>query len=233
MWNLQAGVQNWKKFCLKINIFTQKKLLDFENWCNGEVSESVKILLFKWIFNVKNHRNLLIFILFIEECQFRSIFLSLIFFDNMIFKSLYAQIFDNSPLNQFSKFNNFLWVCWFLGEKLSNFVPPAQKLDNPYYHNTDTHEKHQDVKTDKLAETNPMLMVSDFDANFCKVEKAKTITGPEDSITSSTSNYSTKTDSISSLEKSEDDGNETPTPSPRNSLSSLLSLDVSVLIYIF
>ena len=111
--------------------------------------------------------------------------------------------------------------------------PPAQKLDNPYYHNTDTHEKHQDVKTDKLAETNPMLMVSDFDANFCKVEKAKTITGPEDSITSSTSNYSTKTDSISSLEKSEDDGNETPTPSPRNSLSSLLSLDVSVLIYIF
>ena len=103
---------------------------------------------------------------------------------------------------------------------------------NPYYHNTDTHEKHQDVKTDKLAETNPMLMVSDFDANFCKVEKAKTITGPEDSITSSTSNYSTKTDSISSLEKSEDDGNETPTPSPRNSLSSLLSLDVSV-IYFF
>ena len=111
---------------------------------------------------------------------------------------------------------------------LSNFVPHARKLDNPYYHNTDTKEKEQDGKDDKLAETNPMLMVSDFDANFCKVEKAKTITGPEDLITSSNSNYSTKTDSISSHEQSED--NETPTPSPRNSLSSLLSLDVSVLI---
>ena len=88
------------------------------------------------------------------------------------------------------------------------------------------------MKADKLAETNPMLMVSDWDENFCKVEKAKTITGPEDSSTSSNSNYSTKTDSISSLEKSEDvSPDETPTPSPRNSLSSLLSLDVSVLIY--
>ena len=86
------------------------------------------------------------------------------------------------------------------------------------------------MKADKLTETNPMLMVSDWDANFCKVEKAKTITGPEDS--SASSNSKKKTDSISSLEQSEDvspDLNETPTPSPRNSLSSLLSLDVSVL----
>ena len=81
-----------------------------------------------------------------------------------------------------------------------------------------------------------MLMVSDWDENFCKVEKAKTITGPEDSSTSSNSNHSTKTNSISSLEQSEDVSPETtPTPSPRNSLSSLLSLDVSVLMrnYIF
>ena len=28
-------------------------------------------------------------------------------------------------LTQFSKFNNFLWVCWFLGKNLSNFVYPA------------------------------------------------------------------------------------------------------------
>ena len=122
----------------------------------------------------------------------------------------------------------------FSGKNISNFVPPARKLYNPYYHNTDTQEKHQNVKTDKLAETNPMLMVSDFDANLCKVEKAKTITGPEDSSTSSNSNDSTKSDSISSVEQSEDtspDLNETPTPSPRNSLSSLLSLDVSVLVH--
>ena len=55
-----------------------------------------------------------------------------------IFKSLYllksCPIFDTSPLTQFSKFNNFLWVCWFLGKNLSNFVPPVWKLHNPYCH---------------------------------------------------------------------------------------------------
>ena len=38
------------------------------------------------------------------------------------------------PLIQFSKFNNFLWGCWFLGKNLSNFVPPVWKLHNPYCH---------------------------------------------------------------------------------------------------
>ena len=38
------------------------------------------------------------------------------------------------PLIQFSKFNNFLWVCWFLGKNLSNFVPLVWKLQNPYCH---------------------------------------------------------------------------------------------------
>ena len=33
----------------------------------------------------------------------------------MIFESYWG-----SPLVQFSKFNNFLWVCWFLSKKLSN-----------------------------------------------------------------------------------------------------------------
>ena len=37
-------------------------------------------------------------------------------------------------LIQFSKFNDFLWVCWFLGKNQSNFVPPAWKLGNRYYH---------------------------------------------------------------------------------------------------
>ena len=34
-------------------------------------------------------------------------------------------LFDTSPLHQFSKFNNFLWVCWFLCKNLSNFVHHA------------------------------------------------------------------------------------------------------------
>ena len=42
--------------------------------------------------------------------------------------------FDTSPLHQFSKSNNFLWVCWFLCKNLSNFQPPTWKLNNPYYH---------------------------------------------------------------------------------------------------
>ena len=43
-------------------------------------------------------------------------------------------LFDTFPLIQFSKFNNFHWVCWFLGKNLSNFVSPAWKINNPYYH---------------------------------------------------------------------------------------------------
>ena len=39
-----------------------------------------------------------------------------------------------TPLHQFSKFNNFLLVCWYLCKNISNFVPPAWKLDNPYHH---------------------------------------------------------------------------------------------------
>ena len=38
------------------------------------------------------------------------------------------------PLSQFSNFSNFLWVCWFLGKKLFNFVPPVWKLHNLYCH---------------------------------------------------------------------------------------------------
>ena len=41
---------------------------------------------------------------------------------------------DSSPLTQFSKFNNFLWKSWFLCKNISNFVPPAWKLHNPYCH---------------------------------------------------------------------------------------------------
>ena len=40
-------------------------------------------------------------------------------------------LFDTFPLSQFSKFNNFLWACWFLGK---NLLPPVWKLHNPYCH---------------------------------------------------------------------------------------------------
>ena len=44
--------------------------------------------------------------------------------------------FDTSPLHQFPKFENFLWVCWFLGKNHSNFVPPRMKTPQsvlPYW----------------------------------------------------------------------------------------------------
>ena len=44
--------------------------------------------------------------------------------------------FWHLSLTQFSIFNNFLWICWFLDKNLSNFLPPAWKLHNRYCHDT-------------------------------------------------------------------------------------------------
>ena len=75
---------------------------------------------------------------FIEEYQCRTTIFVKYIFDNFKIEWLlflkWLLIFDTSPLTQFSKFNNFLWVCWFLGKNLSNFVPPFWKLHNPYCH---------------------------------------------------------------------------------------------------
>ena len=47
-------------------------------------------------------------------------------------RPLMIPILDSSPLLQFSKFKNFLWVCWFLGKNISKFVPLTWKLDIVY-----------------------------------------------------------------------------------------------------
>ena len=47
----------------------------------------------------------------------------------MIFASYWGSL-----LGQFSKFKNFIWVCWFLCKILSNFVSLPWKLHNPYCH---------------------------------------------------------------------------------------------------
>ena len=59
--------------------------------------------------------------------------------------------------NQFSNSNNFLWICWFLGKNLSNFVPPAWKLDYPYYHivGPDDLKKVNEEKSTKLSKNCP------------------------------------------------------------------------------
>jgi hypothetical protein len=70
-------------------------------------------------------------------------------------------IFDSSPQNQFSKFNNFVCVCWFSGKNLSDFITPAWKLDNPYYHNPDVHFHHVRYCTGSIT-----LLVFDYLSDF-------------------------------------------------------------------
>ena len=76
----------------------------------------------------------------------------------------WCPIFDSSPLLQFLKFNNFLWVCQFLDKNLSNFVPPIWKLDNWYYHSQkqmiDRREEQKYLPTYSTApKTRPELFV--------------------------------------------------------------------------
>ena len=59
--------------------------------------------------------------IFLNFFSLKNINLGAHFLITSISKSLYflkwCPIFDTSPFTQFSKFNNFLWVCWFLGKK--------------------------------------------------------------------------------------------------------------------
>ena len=48
-------------------------------------------------------------------------------------------IVDGWPLCQLKRYNIFLWVCWFLGKNLSNFISLPRKHDNPYYQNPGIH----------------------------------------------------------------------------------------------
>ena len=83
---------------------------------------------------------ILIFLIFfsLKNTNLGANFLLLTFFDRINFEIFlllkWCPFFDSSPLVQNSKFNHFLWVCWFLCKNLSNFVPPSWKLHNPYCH---------------------------------------------------------------------------------------------------
>ena len=57
MLSFQVEGTKLERFLLK-NQHSQRKLLNFENWCSGEVSKSAKVWLLKSIFYVKNHPNL-------------------------------------------------------------------------------------------------------------------------------------------------------------------------------
>ena len=54
------------------------------------------------------------------------------------------------PLRKFTKYNIFLWVCWFLAKNIFNFVSLPGNLDNPYYHSMS--RPMQDSRGRKLQE---------------------------------------------------------------------------------
>ena len=106
-------------------------MIDFWVWINGELSKSSNTWLSKSIFNVKNHPNLSQFFFHWRTPIFEHIFFVIdIFWLNDFWSFYYIlkwwPIFDSSPIIKNSKFNNFLWVCWFICKNLFNFVPPLE-----------------------------------------------------------------------------------------------------------
>ena len=90
---------------------------------------------------VKNHQIFQIFFS-LNHTYLGAHFLLLIYFDiiNSSITSLFSKMM---PLHQFTEFNNFLSVCWFLAKIFSHFVSLPWKLNNPYYHNHHQHQQQQ------------------------------------------------------------------------------------------
>ena len=102
---------------------THRKVLNFENLCNGRYQKVPKID-FQCQFSISEIIHIFLNFFQLKNTSLRSHFL---IFDTLLVK--WCPFFDSLPLHQFSKFNNFLWICWFLGKK---FVLSAWKLNNPY-----------------------------------------------------------------------------------------------------
>ena len=119
----------------------------FVNWHSGELSKNAKIWLLKInrffliFFHIRPFRNwwygiqlvgkvlfsFLKFLIPTRGNQFRGPFFvkGVFWLLQTIFELLYflkrCPIFDDSPLYQFTKYNNFLLGYWFLAKNLSNF----------------------------------------------------------------------------------------------------------------
>ena len=81
--SFQAGYTKLERFLPK-NQHTRREWLNFENWCNGEVSKSGKIWLLNSIFYIKNHQYLSNFFS-IDSINLGAHFLLLTFFNNINF----------------------------------------------------------------------------------------------------------------------------------------------------
>ena len=127
MWSFQVGGTKLESFLHK-NQYTQRKLLSFKLWINVELSKNV---------NTKKCAPKLVFF---NEKKMRKI--QMIFeIGNWLWKSNFGTFWQLAII-QISKFNNFLWVYWFLGKNISNFVSPVWTLHNPYCHNVQLYFWH-------------------------------------------------------------------------------------------
>ena len=102
-------------------------------------------------------------------------FLLLTFFDNINFWiTLLSKVkiqFWTPPhyITQFSKFNNFPWLCWFLGKNLSNFYPPFENSTTPTY----CHNKFTHLRNDKFI--SPFCIKTTFRINLFYLAHCATV----------------------------------------------------------
>ena len=105
--------------------------MNFEFWINGKLSKMGLHFSNKVIQNLilsKNINN--------KKCAHKLVFFNKVNWERFRWFLIYVEsqilaFFDSSPLVQNSKFNHFLWVCWFLGKNLSHFVSSIWELHNP------------------------------------------------------------------------------------------------------
>ena len=126
MSSFQLGGTKLERFLLK-NQHTSRKLLNFENWCSGELwkighhfrkqsylkMSITKNVLLNWYSSMKKNEKDL------DDFWHRKLTLKVKFCH-------FLTLFERLPLLQNLKF---LWLL------LTNFVSPVWKVHNPYYHN--------------------------------------------------------------------------------------------------
>ena len=108
---------SWKHSMLKEQVCFFTYHPSFAHWCNGEVSKRAGIWLTKLIF-YKNHPKMNFFWRLRNKehifCYWHFLITSI--FNPIHFLKRYT-IFDSSPLLQFSKFKNFIWLQLMFSQK--------------------------------------------------------------------------------------------------------------------
>ena len=124
---------------------------------------SAEIWLSKSIFYIKSHPNLSDFFS-LKNTNLGTHILLLTFLTTLTFKSRFflkwCPIFDRSPLLQFWKFHNFIWLQLICSQRNSNFLSLSWKLHNQYCHSENATKQRERIS------------FSPFNNNYClKINK--------------------------------------------------------------